>query len=87
MARAKVRPPKKQPLLIHSLALTSADKDTLERISSNATDYTGRKVSGSAILRALLRHAEQQGYQWILTNVCPFIDAEISSGVMWGKKK
>jgi hypothetical protein len=87
MARAKTKPPKKQPLTIHSLSLTKADETILERISTDATDYAGRKVSGSAIIRALLRNADKQGYQWILANICPLIDAEILSGVMWGKKK
>lgn len=78
---------KKSPLVIHSLALTPADEKILERISNDATDYTGRKISSSAIIRALLRHADQQGYQWTLANLRPLIETELARGVMWGKKK
>jgi hypothetical protein len=77
----------KPAFVTHSLTLTRADEDILEHLSSDVSDYTGRKISGSAILRALLRYTNQQGYQWLLSQVSPFIEAEISSGVVWGKKK
>jgi hypothetical protein len=77
----------KPAFVVHSLTLTRADEDILEHLSGGVSDYTGRKISGSAILRALLRYADQQGYQWLLSQVSPFIEADISSGVVWGKKK
>jgi hypothetical protein len=77
----------KLAFVVHSLTLTRADEDILEHLSGDITDYTGRKISGSAVLRALLRYTNQQGYQWFLSQVSPFIEAEISSGVVWGKKK
>jgi hypothetical protein len=69
------------------LRLETYPQDGGTRPSGDVSDYTGRKISGSAILRALLRYTNQQGYQWFLSQVSPFIEAEISSGVVWGKKK
>jgi hypothetical protein len=77
----------KPAFVIHSLTLTRADEDILEHLSRDISDYTGRKISDSAVLRALLRYTDQQGYQWFLSQVSPFVEAEISSGVVWGKKK
>lgn len=74
-------------LLIRSLTLTPDTSETLERLSMDASDYIGRAVSGSAILRALLRYAAQQPYQWLLSDLSPLIEAELASGRMWGKKK
>ncbi len=78
---------KKEAFSISSLSLTREDAETLEMLSKDATDFIGRKVSGSAIVRALVRLAREQGYQWVITNLCPFVEAELSSGIMWGKKK
>jgi hypothetical protein len=86
MASAKTKP-KKEPFVIRSLTLSQDTGEVLERVSQDASDYTGRKVSGSAVVRALLRYAERQGYEWGITNLCPLIEAEFSSGVVWGKKK
>lgn len=75
------------PLIIHSLTLTEADKEIVERLSSDASDYIGRRVSGSAVLRALVRFADRQGYRWVLSDLCPFIEREMSEGVLWGKQR
>jgi hypothetical protein len=85
--KAKKPAIEKPAFVVHSLTLTRADEEILEHLSGDVSDYTGRKISGSAILRALLRYTDQQGYQWFLSQVSPFIEAEISSGVVWGKKK
>jgi hypothetical protein len=77
----------KSAFVVHSLTLTQADEAILQNLSRDVSDYTGRKISGSAILRALLRYTDQQGYPWLLSQVSPFIEAEISSGVVWGKTK
>ena len=77
----------KPAFVVHSLTLTRVDEEILEQLSRDISDYTGRKISGSAILRALLRYTNQQGYQWLLSQVSPFIEAEISSGIVWGKKR
>lgn len=86
MPRAKTGQ-EKPPLAVRSLTLAPDTDKVLARLSQDATDYTGRKVSASAVARALLRYAEAQGYQWGINNLCPLIEQEFSSGVMWGKKK
>ena len=88
MARAKATPKKeKEAVAVHSLALTPATHEILEGLSQDATDYTGRKVSGSAIVRALLRYAKRQGYEWSLAQLFPLVEEEMGSGMIWGKKK
>jgi hypothetical protein len=87
MARTKGKVKRREPLRIHSLVLTSETEEMLRRLRQDTTDYTARKVSGSAVLRALLRFANAQGYDWTLASLCPLIEAEILSGIQWGKKK
>jgi len=86
MARPKKNPPK-EPLVIHSLTLTPTTAATLRRLSTDAADYIGRTVSESAIVRALLRHVEQYPASWVQARIFPFVEKELDSGVMWGKKK
>lgn len=86
MARAKTKP-KKPPLAVRSLTLAADTDETLERVRHDASDFIGRAVSGSAVVRALLRYAEAQGYEWGIENLCPLIEQELKSGVQWGKKK
>jgi len=86
MARPKKNPPKEPPV-IHSLTLTPATAATLRRLSTDAADYIGRAVSESAVIRALLRHIEQQPESWVQARIFPFVEKELESGVLWGKKK
>ena len=86
MARAKKKPPK-EPLIIHSLTLTPATAATLRRLSVDAADYIGRAVSGSAIVRALLRHIEQQPESWVQARIFPFVEKELENGIIWGSKR
>jgi hypothetical protein len=81
MARPKKTPPK-EPLIVQSLTLTPATAVTLRRLSTEAADYIGRAVSGSAIVRALLRHIEQQPESWVQARIFPFVEKELESGVM-----
>jgi hypothetical protein len=60
--------------------------EALQQLSRDATDFLGRTVSGSAVLRALVRQAAQQGPPerdafFLL------IEQELKSGVTWGKKR
>jgi hypothetical protein len=91
MARAKPRgkkpPPQKLPLQVRTITLTRADQDTLDQLSTDLTDYTGRSISGSAVVRALIRYAGRQPSQWDLTALSPLIEQEMGAGVLWGKKK
>jgi hypothetical protein len=91
MARAKPKgkksPPQKPQLLIRSITVTQDDQDTLGRLSKDLADYTGRTVSGSAIVRALVRHTGLQPYDWVLSQLSPIVEEEITAGVQWGKKR
>jgi hypothetical protein len=82
MARAKPKgkkpPPQRLPL---------ADQDILDRLSTELTDYTSRTISGSAVIRALIRYAGQQPYQWDLSALSPLVEQEMGAGVLWGKKR
>jgi len=86
MARAKTTP-KRQPLVMRSLTLTHDANETLQRLSQNASDSLGWTVSSSAIVRALLQYAEQQPSSWAQSHLFPFVEREITSGMVWGKKK
>jgi hypothetical protein len=86
MARTKKTPPK-QPLSVHSITLTLPDTEALQQLSQDATDYIGYRISASAIMRALVRHAGQQGEAWAREQLFPFVEQELTAGVRWGKKK
>jgi hypothetical protein len=91
MARAKPKgkksPPEKPPLLVSTITITQNDRDTLDRLSKDLTDYTGRTVSSSAIVRALIRHTSLQPYDWVLSELGPLVEQERDAGVLWGKKQ
>jgi hypothetical protein len=88
MARAKKKQEKEKPKIhVQSMTLTPETEKTLQRLSGEASDYIGRKVSGSAMVRALLRFADKQESQWVLAQLCPMVEKELSLGVIWGKKK
>jgi len=86
MARPKKIPPK-QPLQIHSITLTTHDTETLQQLSQEASDTLGWTISSSAIVRALLRHVEQQPPAWSSSALHPLIEQEIAGGMVWGSKK
>jgi hypothetical protein len=82
--KAKIEKPE---ILIRSLTLTPATVETLEQLSRDASDYIGRTVSSSAIMRALLQYAKQQGDFWARDQLFPFVEEELDLGVIWGKKR
>ena len=86
MARPKKNPPK-LPLQIHSITLTAHDAETLQQLSQEASDALGWTISSSAIVRALLRHVEQQPPAWSSSTLHPLIEQEIAGGTLWGSKK
>jgi hypothetical protein len=86
MARARSAPKKaKLEFTIHSLSLTRETEDILQRLSGDASDYIGRAVSNSAIVRALLRQVDQQGPPGT-DALFVQVEKELKSGVMWGKE-
>ena len=71
------------PLMIKSIALTPAAGTTLDRLIAQASMRTGRKVSASAVIRALLRWAEQHDLTADLEHL---LAAEVTTGeVVWGR--
>ena len=74
------------PKLISSLALTEDDKKALDSVAQDASDFTGRTVSGSALVRALIRHAKGQGTDWRRSTLFPLIETELTRGTSWGGK-
>lgn len=77
---------KVQKPAVHTVTLTPDVVEAIQRLSQDASDFLGRKVSGSAILRALVRHAVRHGTP---TGEALFleIEKELDTGVRWGKKK
>jgi hypothetical protein len=84
-APRKLSRAKEPALVVRSLALTPAADATLQRLSAETSARIGRKISGSAIVRALLRQAEQQDST---ARLLPHLMLELSSGaVVWGKER
>jgi hypothetical protein len=75
------------PNVIRTHSLTPADVSTLERLGGEASDALGWTVSSSAVVRALVRHAEKQPASWEREELFPLVEKEIQSGVVWGSKK
>jgi len=44
-------------------------------------------VSTSAVVRALLRYAEQQPSLWARERLFPLVEQELQAGVVWGSRK
>lgn len=86
MARIKRIAPK-PAFFSRSITLTPDVEESLQNFSQDAKDFTGRAVGSSAILRALVRHADRHGEQWLREQVFPLIEKELDAGVVWGKKK
>ena len=86
MAQTKSAP-KKLPLRVRTHTLSRENDDTLRALSQDASDLLGWTVSGSAVVRALLRYAEQQHLSWARSTLFPLIEQEIAQGRVWGSKK
>jgi hypothetical protein len=87
MARTK-KPTSEErpPLSIHSVTLSAQESVILDRLSREATDFLGRSISGSAVIRALLRRIDKQGPS-AADDLCFEVERELQAGVLWGKKK
>jgi FixJ family two-component response regulator len=90
MARTKKAVRQEQSgLSIHSVTLAPDVVETLRRLSRDASDFLGWPVSGSAIIRALVRQVDQQADQHGPAAVEALflqIEQELKSGVRWGKQ-
>jgi hypothetical protein len=77
----------KEPILVRSHSLTPTTETILKWLSQDASDYIGRSVSSSAVVRALARYADQQSHTWLREILFPLIEQELSTGTAWGKTK
>ena len=82
--------PKKSPkprFLIRSLSLTPETDAAVQHLAQEASDQLGWTIGGSAIVRALVRHAAKQNPTWARKTLFPLIEREIQSGFVWGRRK
>jgi hypothetical protein len=68
------------------MTLSAEESAILHRLSQEATDFLGRSISSSAIVRALLRQIDKQGLS-AADDLCFEVERELKAGVLWGKKK
>jgi hypothetical protein len=80
-------PPLAKPDQLKAFSLAAKDTDTLIALSKQVSDELGRSISGSAVIRALLRHAGMHGASWVRHTLIPLIENELTQGVRWGKVK
>jgi len=80
------KPPQPR-FLIRSLSLTPETDATVQQLAQEASDQLGWTIGGSAIVRALVKHAAKQGSTWARKTLFPLIEREIQSGFVWGKRK
>ena len=85
MARSQTKPPK-QPLLIRTHTFTKETETLLQHLSRDASDFLGRSISSSAVIRALIRQIAKQGPP-AADALFLEIEQELKDGVMWGSKK
>lgn len=73
-------------LTIHSVTLTPDVVEGLGQLSQDASDFLGRSISYSAVIRALVRQIAKQGPAEIDALFLE-VERELKAGVLWGKKK
>jgi hypothetical protein len=67
-----------------ALTLTPAARTTVQRLGADASDYIGRTVGGSAVVRALLAWIDQQSEAWVTEQIFPLVERELATGFHWG---
>jgi hypothetical protein len=87
MAAKKTKAIKKEVLFVSTFKISEGARSVLASLSRDATDIIGREISQAAVLRGLVRLAEQQDDQWIREKLVPTIEEELSAGTTWGRKK
>lgn len=86
MARMQTRPPEPSPSSIHSITLAEEEATVLKRLSQEASDFLGRTISSSAVVRALLRQIGKQD-PGVIDALFLEIERELKAGKLWGKKR
>lgn len=79
--RTPDRPPTN--VVVRSIALTAATLEALEGYASQIAARTGRKASVSAVVRALLRNAQE--IPDVLEKLTSLVEHEQVNEVTWGK--
>jgi hypothetical protein len=86
MARIKAPLSHDQPKSsIHSITLADEEALLLRRLSQEASDFLGRTISSSAVIRALIRQIEKQGPS-AADDLFFEIERELKAGKLWGRK-
>jgi hypothetical protein len=78
--------PSQPPLLIRSHSLTQQEDTLLQHLSRDASDFLGRSISSSAVIRALIRQVVKQGPA-AADALFLEVERELNAGVMWGKQR
>jgi hypothetical protein len=87
MPRTKKQPPKERPeFSVYTFTLDKEAAESLKQLSEDAADFLGRTVSGSALVRALIRQVVQQGPS-AADALFIEVEKEMKKGVLWGGKK
>lgn len=87
MARTKKSVLQEKPAFSsHTVTLAPDVIATLQRLSGDASNFLGWPISSSAIVRALVRHADQQSPA-VIDAVFRLIEQELQEGVRWGKQQ
>jgi hypothetical protein len=87
MPRTKKPLPEKKPeFSVYTFTLDKEDAESLKQLSQDATDFLGRTISGSALVRALIRQVVKQGPA-AADALFIEVEKEMKAGVLWGGKK
>jgi hypothetical protein len=79
--RKKRAPAAPLPLTVTAIALTAAERATLDRLAQEQSDFLGRKISRSTLVRALIRFAERN---IVALELRAYIEVELKQGRKWG---
>lgn len=72
-------------VIVRSIAFTAAALDALEELASAIAARSGRKASVSAVVRALLRHAQETPN--VMEKLAGLVEQEQARDVVWGKPR
>lgn len=80
------RTPDRSPphVVVRSIAFTPAALETLEDFAATIARRTGRKASVSAVVRALLRSAQE--IPDVVDKLVSFVEHEQANDLTWGKR-
>lgn len=69
-----------------AVTLTAGERTALTQLAREASDVVGRTISRSGVLRALVRYASRQPSGWVVEQLRPAIEEELSVH-QWGNAK